>query len=296
MVLLAQSLQQGIGKARFVHAGLPACDGNSPFIDAPPGIRNHQLYVKLHLIAQTGTHRAGTEGIVERKTPWLDLADPDSAIGTGKTLAEGHGLPPDYIHQQKPFRQVQHILNGIRQTPLYPRPYRQTIHHDLDIVLDIFIQCNLLRQLVKITVYPHTHIAAAGCTLQYLLMPALPPPDHRSQKLQSGPFRQFHNLIHHLIHGLLCNLPTAVRTVGGTDPGIEQPEIIVNLRHGSHCRAGIAVGGFLVYGNSRRKPLDFLHIGFLHLTQELPCIGGQGFHVTTLPFRINRIKSQRGLP
>ena len=41
------------------------------------------------------------------------------------------------------------------------------------------------------------------------------------------------------------------------------------------------------------KPLDAFYVRLFHLSQELSCIRGQGFHVSSLPFRIDCIKCQR---
>ncbi len=66
---------------------------------------------------------------------------------------------------------------------------------------------------------------------------------------------------------------------------------VVRGRKGMHQKL-VAVCGFLVNGNGWGKPLDFLHIWLLHLPQELPGIGRKGFHISALPFRINRVKGR----
>ena len=163
-------------------------------------------------------------------------------------------------------------------------------------MLYILVQRDVLRQLVQTAVHPHSHIAAALCTLQNLHVLTLPSPNHRSQQLQSGPLRQQHDLIHHLIHRLPCNLSSTVGTVGNPDPGIEQTKIIINLRHRPHRGTGISVGRFLVNGNSGRQSVNTLHIGLFHLSQKLPGIRRQGFHIPALTLCIDGVKCQRGFP
>ncbi len=203
MIFFAQCTQQRICKAGFIRAGLPAGNRNGTFIYTQPLVRNHQVNIKLHLIAQPGTFRTGAERIVEGKASGLNLADTDAAVRTGKTLAEGHGFSSDNVHHQQPLRQIQDILNGIRQPALDARLYCQTVHHYLDIMLDVLLQGNFLSQFVEISIDAHAHIAAPGSPLQHLLVPALPSPDHRRQKLQPGSLGKRHNLVYHLVHCLL---------------------------------------------------------------------------------------------
>ena len=209
-------------------------------------------------------------------------------------MAEVHRLSAQHIHHQKPFRQCQHVFNGIRQTPFNACLHHQTVYHDFDVMLYVLIQFNFLGQFIQIAVNPYTHITASLRPVKYFRVFALSSAHHRSQKLDPCPFRHRHNLVRHLVYRLLTYLAPAGRTVGNTDPRIQQTEIIVDFRYRPNRGAWIAVGGFLVDGYRRRQPFDFLHIGLFHLAQKLPCIRRQGFHVSPLPFRINRIKCQRG--
>ena len=126
-------------------------------------------------------------------------------------------------------------------------------------------------------------------------MGSLPSPHYRGKELDLGLLRKFHDLIHHLVYRLLLNLFPALRTVRNSDPCVEQPEIVIDLRHRPYRRTGIPVGGLLVNRDGRRKSLYALHVRLLHLSQELSGIGGQGLHVPSLPLRIDRIEGQGGL-
>ena len=128
--------------------------------------------------------------------------------------------------------------------------------------------------------------------IQNLRMFALPAPYHRGEKLNLRLLRQSHNVVHHLVHRLLLNLPSALRAMGNTDSRIEKSHVIINLCHRSHRRTRVTVRGLLIDGNGGGQPLDTLHIRLLHLTQELAGIGRQRLHITPLPFRVNRVKRQ----
>src|SRR5690606_23929834 len=59
---------------------------------------------------------------------------------------------------------------------------------------------------------------------------------------------------------------------------------------------GIAAGGLLVNGHCGGKALDKVHVGLVHLPQELAGVGREGLHIAPLPFRVNGIKGQGRLP
>ena len=173
--------------------------------------------------------------------------------------------------------------------------YHQTIYHDVDIVLDIFIQFDLFRQFIHAAVDPYPDITASLGALQHLGMLALAASDHVGQQLDLRAFSHVHDLIHHLIYSLLGNLSATLRAVGNTDSRIQQTEIVINLCYRTYGRTRVTVGGFLVNGDSGGQSFDAFHIGLLHLAQELSRIGGQGFHVASLSLCIDRVECQRGL-
>ena len=140
-------------------------------------------------------------------------------------------------------------------------------------MLDVLFQLDFFGQLIEIAVDANPDEAAFLRLLQHLHMLALAALDHRGQQLDFRPLGHGHDLIYHLVYTLLLDLLAAFRAMGDTDPGIEQSEIIVNLRHGSHSGAGVPVRRLLVDGNGRRQAVNALHIGLLHLTQELTGIG-----------------------
>ena len=295
LIFFGKSLQKSVGKAAGVPRGLPAHHLNRPLAKTQRPVGNHELRVKFHLVAQSEAHGAGSKGVVKGKAPRLDFTDADSAVRAGKALAEIDGLSVNHIHHKQPLRQRKRAFHGICKPSLNSRLCHKPVNHNFDIVLDIFIQLDFLCQLVKIPVNAHTDISALSGAVQNLHMLAFPPPYHRGKQLDSGALRQLHNLVHHLVHALLFDFLPAVRAMRNSDSGIQKPEIIINFRNRPHCGTGIPVGGFLVDGNRRGQSRNRFHIGLFHLSEKLPCIGGKGLHISSLPFRVERVKSQRGL-
>ncbi|OQB18770.1 MAG: hypothetical protein BWY13_01396 [Euryarchaeota archaeon ADurb.Bin190] len=124
------------------------------------------------------------------------------------------------------------------------------------------------------------------------------------------PFRFSSSLLFRPAGGLLCLLQYALcysirrlgldfyavhRAVGHPDAGEEQPEIVVYLGNRPHCAAGILGCGLLLYGYGRGESLDAVHIGLVHLAQELAGVGGKRFHIAALPLGIDGVEGQGGL-
>ena len=162
-------------------------------------------------------------------------------------------------------------------------------------MLDILVKRDLLREVVHVPVNHDTDISALFGLFEYLLVASLPSADDRSEQLDPALFRHLHDPVYHLVHRLLLDHAPAVRAVGNTDPCIEQTQIIVNLRDCSYRGARVPVGRFLIDRNGGRQTFNALHIRLLHLTEELSRVGRQRFHISPLPFGVNRIKCQRAL-
>ena len=124
------------------------------------------------------------------------------------------------IHHQKPICQIQHCLYGICKSLLDPRLHDKTIHHDLNIVLDILIQADFLGKFIHIPVDLHTYIPASSGMFQQPGMSPFTSPHYRRQQLQPGTLRKSHDRIHHLVYRLLPDLPAAFRTMRDSHPGI----------------------------------------------------------------------------
>ena len=142
------------------------------------------------------------------------------------------------------------------------------------------------------TIYHNADISAFLCLCKNLCMLPFSSSYYRCQKLNLRPFRQCHKFIYHLIHRLFFDFFPTLWTMRNPNSCIKQTEIIINLRYCSYRRTRITVCRFLVNGNRRRKSLYTFHIWFFHLSQKHSCIGRKRLHITSLPFRINCIKSK----
>src|SRR5205823_1318833 len=74
-----------------------------------------------------------------------------------------------------------------------------------------------------------------------------------------------------------------------------QAQVVVDLGYGADGRAGVAAGGLLIDGDGRRQPLDVVHVGLVHLAEELAGVGAQALDVAPLTFRVEGVEGERGL-
>jgi len=144
-------------------------------------------------------------------------------------------------------------------------------------------------------VYAGADIALGAQAVEYVQVLPFAVLHQRGQQHQPGAFRQGHDVVHHLAHGLGLQGGAVLGAAGFPDAGVQQPQIIVDLGDRAHRGAGVVGGGFLFDGNGRAQALDQVHVRFLHQRQELPGVGREGFHVAALTLGIQGIEGQGGL-
>ena len=269
------------------------------FVDGLVRVLHHQVGVHVGDKAKAVALRTGAEGRVEGKAAGLQFADGDAVIRTGQLRGEQFffGLVSglhDAAHEAVPLRDRQ--LRGFRDAALLALSYDDAVHHDVDGVLKGLCQLDLVFvEILDLAVHPHADEAFSFDTLQDLLVRALLFPDDRSQQRKPGAFAEGHQLLHDLVHALAGDLPAADGAMGNADAGVEQTQIVVNFGDRSHGGSGVLGRRLLIDGDGGRQAFDGIHVGLIHLAQELPGVGRQTFHVASLPFRIDRVERQRGL-
>ena len=102
------------------------------------------------------------------------------------------------------------------------------------------------------------------------------------------------DVVHDLLNGAPRHFAPTFWAVGLAHAGPKQAEVILNLCDRGHGGARVVRTLLLIDGDGRREPLDAVAVGFLHLTDELACVGGERFHVPTLPLSIERVEGQGG--
>ena len=104
-----------------------------------------------------------------------------------------------------------------------------------------------------------------------------------------------HDLVDDLLGRLRGDRPAAVEAVRLADPRPQQAQVVVDLGDRADRRPRVARGGLLVDRDRRRQPLDRVDVRLVHLTEELPRVGGQRLDVAALPLGVDRVEGQRRL-
>ncbi len=132
--------------------------------------------------------------------------------------------------------------------------------------------------------------------LEDLLVLPLAPANHGSQEHQAGSLGHGQEAIEDLLGRLLADRGAALVTARLAQPGIEQPQVVVDLRHRGDRAAGIAGPRPLVDRNGRLEPLDQVHVGPLELMEELAGVEREAFDVLPLALGIEGVEGQGALP
>jgi hypothetical protein len=107
--------------------------------------------------------------------------------------------------------------------------------------------------------------------------------------------RQREDLLDDLIEALAGDRPPADRAVRAPDAGVEQAQVVVDLRDRADGRTRVARRRLLVDRDRRREPVDRVDVGLLHHLQELACVRGEALDVAPLALRVDRVEGERGL-
>ena len=116
------------------------------------------------------------------------------------------------------------------------------------------------------------------------------------QRVEAGVLAQRQDAGGDFVYGVALDDSATDDAMGSAAAGKEQTQIIVNLRRRRDSRPRIAGGVLLLDGNGRCNAVDQVDIRLFDAFQKLPRIRGQRFDVSPLPFRINGVKSELGLP
>ena len=244
-----------------------------PFTEGLGSIWHHHLRVDLHIDPEAGAGGAGSIRGVERKHARCDLRQANTAINAGEILAERQLRLPIYIDRDQSFTQFQCSLQGFRQTPGNTFFHDDPVDHRFNRMFLFLIELDLFRQLANFSIDPHPNVTVLANLFQYFLMLAFFSPNYRRQKGQLRPVAQRQQSIHHLLNGLLRDGLAALRAMWTTSPRIQESQVVVDFRHGSHSGTRIAARRLLVDRDGGRQPFDIVHIRLIHLTEELPGIG-----------------------
>ena len=222
---------------------------------------------KFVLVPQAGTVRAGPVGIVEAERSRLQFLQHAAVFRAGELFTVQFFRATVWEkNAQQALAPAQAQLDALGDARTVGVLDVQAVNHHVHVVLLELLQLQLLGlvHLVDGAVYPHPRKALALQVTEQLAVLALAPAHHRGQ--QNGPLAvvQAQQLVCNLAGTLALDLAPADRAVRRADAGVQQPQVVVNLGDGTHRAARVVAGCFLVDGNSRRQPLDAVHVRLPH--------------------------------
>src|SRR3990167_152838 len=297
-----------------------------PLAEAEGFFRDYQVSIKLQPVAKPLATRACTVGTVEGEESGRRFFKARTALPAGVALAVKGVLPftsrqygvgsrqlftaycialtayclflRDYHY---PLSHLQAGLDGvIEPAPVGCGPdvlfHHEPIHHYLYVMGLVTAEFYGLGNIHQEAVHPGPDEALLPHGLKDLLVFPLLSLYYRGQEHQPGTGGYLHHPFHYLVRTLSGNFLTALRAVGCTQFGEEQPQVVVYLRDCGHGGAGAGSSGALFNGYGWGDAFNVVYVGFLHLLQELAGIGGQTFYVTPLPLGKDGVKGQGGLP
>ena len=71
-----------MGKATAFRSRLPAHGRDGSLGNAQRPVRNHQIHIKFHTVAQPQTDRTGSEWVIKGEYPRLDFIQADATVRT----------------------------------------------------------------------------------------------------------------------------------------------------------------------------------------------------------------------
>jgi len=207
-----------------------------------------------------------------------------------------HALFIRALYLDQSFGQLERGLDGIVEATAILGSHHEPVHDDRDVVVHPPIQLRGIRDFDEIAVYDRADETLFARRVEQLPELSFAAAHERRENFDLGSFGPGEDGVGYLSGALAFYRASAVRAVGRPRPGVEQSEVVVDLRDGPDRRPRIVPGGLLLDGNGGRQPLDGVDVRLLHEAEELTRVCGQRFHVPTLAFRIYSIERERGLP
>ena len=211
----------------------------------------------------------------------------------------GHALGVVAVGQQVDAhlagREARGRLHGLGDAPQARLADDDAVHHDLDRVLELLVELYLLIELAHLAVDAHAREALAAQVVEQLGVLALAAEDHRREHERAAPLAGSEDLVGHLVGRLALDDASALRAVRRAHAGVEQAQVVVDLRHGAHGGAGVLARCLLVDGDGRRQAVDGVQVWLVHLAEELARVAREALDVAALALRVDGVERQARL-
>ena len=170
----------------------------------------------------------------------------------------------------------------------------QSVNHKVDVMAAVAVQLGSFVQLVDMPVDANTQEPGALQIIEELAVLSLALLHDRGEDLHLGSLPQRRDLDSDLAPVLGANRFAALNAVGSADARVEDAQVVVDLGDRADGGPRVVTSGLLRDRDRRREPRDLVHVRFLHLSEELPGVGGEGSDVAPLAFGVEGVERHRG--
>ncbi len=170
--------------------------------------------------------------------------------------------------------------------------HQQAVDHDFDGVVLALVELEIVFQAHQFAVDASAREAVLDELFHLLLELALASANDGSQNHDAIFRLEVHDARDDLICRLARDRASALRTMRHADRCVEQAQIVVDLGDRADGGSRAAAGGLLLDGDGRAEAVDGVHVGALHLIEELAGVGGQSLHIAPLTFGVDGVEGQ----
>ena len=294
----AEALAEGGQRLFIAGEGLgvgPRQDGLGVQGQAAVGRDEHGLEV-FHG-AEPGAARAGPLRAVEGKElragcGQADFADRADGFRGVQRVAVGSlvGL----VHDDPALAVAQGQLHRVGQTPPDAVLDDQTVDHEIDGMLFVLVQRGDVFHAVQLAVHAHAHEALGLQFLEAVEVRSLLEFHQRGHDDDFRTFGQGEDVGDDFIGGARLDGASALWAIHLAEAGEEDAQEVVDFSDGADRGARVAARGLLFQRDGGGKSFDLVDVRLVHLREELAGVGGKGFHIPALAFRIDDVERECG--
>ena len=209
-------------------------------------------------------HLVQSQGVLVGTCPLLGVAALPRGVVVGQV---------DLLDDDQPLGQTERRLDRVGEALTNAVTYDEAVDDDLDVVLETLVERRWSVEALGGAVDAYPVETASAQLTEELGVLALATTHHRGEHLEASALGQRAHLVDDLLRRLGGDDSVADGAVLDARPGVEQTQVVIDLRHRAHRGSGVARGGLLVDGHRWAQALDELDVGLVHLTQELSGVG-----------------------
>jgi len=196
-------------------------------------------------------------------------------------------------NNQLPLRQIQRLLDRLRDARPWGSARDQPVDHHVDRVLHLLVELQVAVELHDLAVHAGAEKALLQQVGEQVAELPLLPLDNRGENREPRSLRELQHLLKNLLARLRRDRPATLVARRMTDPREQHPQVIVDLGDRADGAARVLSGGLLLDRDGRREAGDGVDVRLRHLPQKLPGVAGQRLDVPALSLGVQRVERQR---